>query len=1417
MKEVLFVKFSNERNDKFKIKTAIVKIDGKKFVEKSAANPKAEGHILSMLKNYSALKECYKTPKIVLNRCEKDGRILRFKYIEGIGLDKRLDFLIFDKNDLQTAIEEIADYFDALTEQALCVSFEGGEEISAIFGDCRGLEGSKCCKISNIDAVFSNVILNEDGYNIIDYEWTYEFPIPIKFIEYRIILSYILDNPLRGIIVDNGVFERLGITSEEISIFDKMEKSFQSYVYSDCLDFKGFYESLNVKNHDMLALAQKLDGDTFKNIVDVFYDYGNGVVPESVMSFSNINKDGHGCVEVSVKGSVRAVRIDPITDYCVLSNVDIKAFRGAEEFTPEFGCNGCILGEDKSVCVFNDADVQFYIAADSETTAVRMSYDITSLSEATANYLTQKIKEEKENSAAAMDSLNRFIGEKQAEIEQKVEIIAQKEDEINSCNLKIDSLNREMSEKNSVIDELNRAVISRDSRIEGLNSVILSRDNQIKEIYNSTCWKITAPLRFIVGGTKGLLRNNPVTGRAYEFLFYVKELGFNGAVEHYKSSKPLALPVLNKTEVPFTAKSQIVPLDCLNKSIAVHLHLYYVDLLEEFFAYFNNIPYKFDLFVSCREDADPFDIKRQFKKLKNVSRVEVQKTINRGRDIAPLYVQFGEEISGYDYFLHVHSKKSVYSGKEQYGWRRYSLDCLLKDEETVKKIFAVFESTNIGLFYPETFGEMPIIAQDWLENAGGGRKLLAELGIPFEDGFFNYPVGSFFWARTDAVKPVFDRRLKYDDFPPESGQTDGTLAHILERAIAFVSRSRGYIDAIHDIRSDYIMLGKSYKAYERYFAVNTDNAKMYLSNFDVISFDIFDTLITRKVYMPDDIFKIMQIRAEKEIGIKCDYLKARKKAEELAWNKKGEFTSIDDIYEEMSCVLNISADKAYNLKAMEIKLELEMCVPRRDMLEIFNYLKGCGKKLVLVSDMYLTGDIISDMLKRCGYEGWNDMWISCEKGMRKDTNTMWDGFFDCYGQAKTVHIGDNPQSDIQRVIDRKREAFFVINPRTAFKMSNSYGSFMKNFAGDISASLMLGMFINCGIYNSPFCQRVDGEPDIKEYDTMGYSAFGPLFAAFSLWLNRVTDKDDFLLFLAREGYIFEDFYRRIYDGTPETKRKTAYFLASRRAVSVAAVRSEGEVSSILAQYYRGSLSNLLKSRLGAELYDDIQDRHISMPEELDAVMNDVRPHLEDIFERAEKERRSYMGYINELAIGDKGAVVDVGYSGTIQYYLAKMLESRISGKYLCTSTNRKPEQLDCKCESLYPLYDISEEKTNKIFRNQLFLEAVLKAPFGQLICFEDDDGKIIPTYKDDRIIADELKILQNGILRFADDFGSAVHGIIDDMEVNSELAADMFATCLENGWISDRVADIMTVQDDYCENGSHKFNAKSRMWEIIKN
>lgn len=1412
MKEILFVKFSDERNDNYKIKTAIVRFGNKKYVEKSAVGKAAEKHILSLYDKYKKLEKRYVSDRVIINKCEKTDNCMRFEFVEGIGLDKRLDHLLFDKKNYDAVLNEIEDYFNAVTNVEPCIEFQATEKFNEIFGIGYELDKYKCCDISNIDVVFSNVMVKNGVYNILDYEWTFDFPVPIKFIEYRTILNYILDNPKRGILVDKGVFKRFNITDDEIKYFDSMERSFQRYVRGSSLDFAKYYNMLCVKNHDMVDTAERLDADVFKNIVDIFYDFGNGVVPESVVSMRNINKDGRGCIEAEVKKGCRAVRIDPITDYCILSNINIKAINSEKTYTPEFGSNGYKV--DNDVYIFDNPDTQFYIAVNKDTLKVVMSYDITIVSKAFAEDIIHEFEEKEINAnnlLGIINELNERLDNSKKEIEYKESIISDK-------NLLIEEKEKLIDSSSQQIAQLNKMILDKNANIESLYNTILSRDNQIKEIYNSTSWKITSPMRFAVTRTKQFFRNNSITGKGYEFMFYVKKLGCKGAVEHYRKINRRKNST-NNLSIAYSSvvdKKSIVPLINLNKSVAVHLHLYYVDLLDEFIGYFNNIPFKFDLFVSCRESSKLGEISNRLKKIKNVKKVDVRETINRGRDIAPLYVQFGNEIEKYDYFLHVHSKKSIYSGHEQYGWRQYSLDCLLKNEEIIRKIFALFESDNIGLFYPETFGDMPMIAQDWLENAHGGRTFLNEIGIPFEDGFFNYPVGSFFWAKTDALRPVFDRKLKYDDFPEEAGQTDGTLAHVLERAISFVAKSRGYKDAIHDIRSNQILIGKSYKIYENYFSLNVDSTEKFLEGYDIISFDIFDTLITRIVYEPDDIFNIMKLKLEKELQIKCDFINLRKKAESIVWEKKKEYTSINDIYEMLKHIMKIPSDKIEKIKEMEINLEINLCIPRRDMLKVFNYLKLHNKKIVLISDMYLTSDIVEKMLKKCGYEGYDDIWISCEKGGRKDCGTIWNEFISLYGEMKTIHVGDNPCSDIQTVIDRKREAFFVINPRTAFKMSSVYERFIKYIDGSIFNSIMMGLFINGGIYNSPFCQQINGEPEISEYDVMGYCGFGPLFAVFSIWLNNVTDIDDTLMFLAREGYIFENFYNKIYSNNKDKKRESVYFLASRRAASVAAIRDEEDIRGILAQYYRGSFSNLMKSRLGIELFNDIEDRQVSMSDDLDYVMTKIKPHLQSIYDKAKVERENYINYIKNLGIGNNGVIVDVGYSGTIQYYMVKLLNNKLPGAYLCTSTNRKPEKLGCRVSSLYSINDISEERTNPIFRNQLFLEAVLKAPYGQLICFKNRDGEIVPEHKEDCIVADELKKLQKGIIDFAVDFSRAAEGFIDELGYNVELASDMISACLECNWMSERVADIMTVQDDYCENGSHKFNAKSGKWEVIK-
>ena len=210
--------------------------------------------------------------------------------------------------------------------------------------------------------------------------------------------------------------------------------------------------------------------------------------------------------------------------------------------------------------------------------------------------------------------------------------------------------------------------------------------------------------------------------------------------------------------------SEIEPEIQVNESVAVHLHLFYEDLKQEFFDHFSNIPFRYDLYISCKNGANVKKLHKYFAGLKNANSVTVRATPNRGRDIAPLYALFKKEILEHDFFLHVHSKKSLYTGTEQVSWRTKSLDMLTGSAVDVEKIFCLFKEKNAGLVYPEAFNFFTPIVNVWLSNKAEGTRLLEKLGLKDDEGsFFSYPVGSFFWARTDAVRKLFELNFSYEE------------------------------------------------------------------------------------------------------------------------------------------------------------------------------------------------------------------------------------------------------------------------------------------------------------------------------------------------------------------------------------------------------------------------------------------------------------------------------------------------------------------------------------------------------------------------------------------------------------------------------------------------------------------------------
>lgn len=941
--------------------------------------------------------------------------------------------------------------------------------------------------------------------------------------------------------------------------------------------------------------------------------------------------------------------------------------------------------------------------------------------------------------------------------------------------------------------------------------------NELSRILNSRSWKITKPLRLIVTFIKKIITKMKIKK------IIVKCLRFM-----YKYF-PLPLSTKRRILDKITNKSSIVrrirysqynnnlylinsvnsnniqcygfdkKLEILNKKIAIHAHIYYIDLLEEFCGYMNNMPYKFDLFVSVPKKDYINVVKEKCKELKNVNKIVVKKCENVGRDFSPLFVEFGEKISKYDYVCHIHTKKSIRTGVEQDGWRTHLISSLLGTEDTIKSIFYMFENNiDIGMIYPETYKDMPYWAHTFLQNRPMCNELAGKFGITLSDQYFDYSVGSFFWAKTDALKKIFDLNLKYSDFGKEEGKNDGTFAHAIERMLPFAVISSNYKYLVIDIEQQ-IFKNNSHKNLWQYCCQTPDLVINKFKNYKNITFDIFDTLIARMIQNPSDIFDLME-KDFKNNGIKRinNFKKIRFDAE-MNIRVKNKFigdVTIDEIYEELGNLTGLNSSELKKIKELEKEYEIRFCIPRRDMLRIFNQLKKSNKKITLISDMYLDSSTITKMLNKCGYYDWDELIISCEVQKRKDNGTMWDYYFE--KNKNTIHCGDNETSDIQAVCDRNRDFVHILQGNKILNLTG-YGSFISSVFPDLSITdkVILGSILNKKAFNSPF--REDFNKIVDNYQDYGYTFLGPIFLKFFLWLDEETkkNKNDKLLFLAREGYFFEKIYEKFCEIKNVEPISHNYFLASRRSVSIAAINNMKDIEELVDKYYVGGIKNLFKSRFGYEI--KIEDFEIELPRDKKQVLEVFKNIEKEYFELVGKEKDEYKKYVTKCTKKFKNiAVVDLGYSGTIQYYLSKLMNNKYSGYYFITDRTVHPEKIGCKVYSCFNVMNV-ENFEDKILYYSLILEAFLTAPYGQLINFKN--GK--PNYNVDVISDNELKNLEDiysGVIEFITDIVNLIPNISSD-DISNKLICQNFASLVTvDGILSADLESNFRLEDKYCSD-----------------
>ncbi|MBP5307911.1 MAG: hypothetical protein J6Z34_02125, partial [Clostridia bacterium] len=119
---------------------------------------------------------------------------------------------------------------------------------------------------------------------------------------------------------------------------------------------------------------------------------------------------------------------------------------------------------------------------------------------------------------------------------------------------------------------------------------------------------------------------------------------------------------------------------------------------------------------------------------------------------------------------------------------------------------------------------------------------------------------------------------------------------------------------------------------------NCSGLKRLIDGYEAVSFDIFDTLVMRKVYFNHDVFLLV---AEKYAEKVPDYFNVRIKAEhELSETR---YPYIEEIYDYVARECNVSNELKTEIMNAELDLERSVIIARETVVDIFNYCKTIGK------------------------------------------------------------------------------------------------------------------------------------------------------------------------------------------------------------------------------------------------------------------------------------------------------------------------------------------------------------------------------------------------------------------------------------------------------------------------------------------
>ncbi len=598
-----------------------------------------------------------------------------------------------------------------------------------------------------------------------------------------------------------------------------------------------------------------------------------------------------------------------------------------------------------------------------------------------------------------------------------------------------------------------------------------------------------------------------------------------------------------------------------------------------------------------------------------------------------------------------------------------------------------------------------------------------------------------------------------------------------------------------------------------------------------VSFDIFDTLIMRYVYNPEDIFLLMNKKFEEVYKSNISFDKLRIGAERVCRMKFGnshpeyQDVNIDEIYDTLSEYYNIPLDVAKTMESEEKKLEIKFSRRRKSAFELFDVAKLSGKEVILTSDMYLDEATIRAILDKAGYSGYKKLYISSVLRKTKANGDIFKAVIKDLGAKASdiLHIGDTWINDIERpkslgistiFFPKAKEVFENkingINTNLCHNIGETVCGIMCNpskFKDSLGYRCMLALV--AGYYFDNPYRSFNDESDFNGSPYfIGYYALGMHMVALSKWICDNSAEYDNIYFMARDGYLPMLAYN-IFRNNENPKGE--YIYTSRKMLLPLMIESKEDFFDLPVEYRNHTPATILEllsfccKDYNANTLDFDVNKTFTDENEFNNFITFFVNNLYDSSKHNEAIERCKK-YYAPLAKGNN-ASFDMGYSGRIQTAVSRACGKGIDALFVHSDSKRYSNMKrkgNYKIKTFYDFYP---------YMSGLIREHILSDSSSSCIGIDENinlifDG-IEKLYQDSFVVNQ----IQQGAIDFVKDFKNLFIEYFDYIDFKPYEASMVFEGYLRCGKDFDRQIFKASYFEDLVYGSKDNIN----IYEFIKN